>query len=745
MFDDSNHIFRTAFNFVNQTGQSVFLTGKAGTGKTTFLKYIRDHCYKKMAIVAPTGVAAINAGGVTMHSFFQLPFGLYVPERLPQYAGLNDSIADPHTLFQNIRFNSDKRTLLQELELLIIDEVSMVRADMLDAVDMILRHFRQQLLLPFGGVQILYIGDLFQLPPVVQDREWDTLHRYYKSPFFFDARVLQQSPPVYIELSTIYRQNEASFIRILNNIRNNRASQDDLERLHEFYRPGFVPPAGEHYITLTTHNAKAAAINQTELQKLSGKEFSFEATITGEFSDRSFPVEKTLSLKCGAQIMFIRNDKGELRRYYNGKIGTIRSISEDRIEIVFDEEPEGLVIEKETWRNIRYHYKKESDTIEEEELGSFSQYPIRLAWAITIHKSQGLTFQRAVIDAGASFAAGQVYVALSRLTSIEGLVLYSRIQPHNISTDDRIVSFAESALSEERLHHYLREEQKIFAGQMIKRAFYWTRLVADFEEHIDQLSTSRLPEKINAFSLARKWLAATQAQAVFAQKFTLQLEHLLAEANLHGYAPLHQRMEAAATFFKRSLKEELIQPLQEHITEFWALSRIKKYLQQLNSLKLLVARKEFEIEQARRMAETLAGGTHSELLDTLFTQKFAITEEAVAEMPLIPKPGTKPKRGDSRLMSLALFKEGKKLAAIASQRGLAASTIAEHLASFITTGEIEIKELVAEDKIHAILGAITTTRSSLANPIREQLGPGYSFGEIRAVINYHNLQNRKTD
>ncbi|HXO77597.1 MAG TPA: AAA family ATPase, partial [Puia sp.] len=329
--DPHNPVFQLAVQFVNQTARPIFLTGRAGTGKTTFLKFIRENSFKKMAVVAPTGVAAINAGGTTLHSFFQLPFGPFIPT--PQY-GWNPEgpgFSDPNSLFKNIRFNASKRELLQELELLIIDEISMVRADMLDAVDAVLRHFRQQPLSPFGGLQVLYIGDLYQLPPVVSKEEWNLLQHHYASPFFFDAHVTRQSPPVYLELNKIYRQNEAEFIRLLNNIRNNRMEPEDLEKLHDYYQPEFIPSKRDNYITLTSHNVKADSINREELDKLKGRSVAFEASVTGEFNDKAFPAEKTLTLKEGAQVMLIKNDKGETRRYYNGKIGTVKKIADDKL------------------------------------------------------------------------------------------------------------------------------------------------------------------------------------------------------------------------------------------------------------------------------------------------------------------------------------------------------------------------------------------------------------------------------
>ena len=324
--DPYNTIFQKAIAFVNQTSKHLFLTGKAGTGKTTFLKYIKENSFKRMAVVAPTGVAAINAGGVTIHSLFQLPFGPFLPTQKNTSDVFNGRVNNQHSLFKNIRLSGTKRDLLKELDLLIIDEVSMVRADLLDAIDTVLRHVRRQPLLPFGGVQMLYIGDLFQLPPVVRNDEWELLKEYYESPFFFNAQAVRLTPPVYIELKKIYRQSDDVFIHILNNIRKNICTKEDLQKLHEHYKQDFVAPKEDNYIVLTSHNEKADLINRRQLQKLPGNTYSYKADISGEFYDRSFPAEEVLNLKVGAQIMFVKNDKGEFRRFFNGKIGVIQNI-----------------------------------------------------------------------------------------------------------------------------------------------------------------------------------------------------------------------------------------------------------------------------------------------------------------------------------------------------------------------------------------------------------------------------------
>src|SRR5271154_1515523 len=646
--DSSNHIFQMAVQFVNQTSKHIFLTGKAGTGKTTFLKYIKENSFKKTAVVAPTGVAAINAGGVTMHSFFQLPFGPYLPTMRSEW---NSNVTTQQTLFKNIRFNNDKRELLRELELLIIDEVSMVRADMLDAVDAILRHFRRQPLLPFGGVQVLYIGDLFQLPPVVNNDEWENiLKHHYRSPFFFDAHAMSQAQPVLIELKKIYRQNEAGFISILNNIRDKKTSAIDLEQLHKHYKPGFLAPDNEHYIILTTHNNKANDINQNKLRKLDGKLFEFKGELIGDFNEKALPAEMFLQLKVGAQVMFIKNDKGELRRYYNGKIGTISKIENDKIYVRFPEEKNELEIEKETWKNIRYNYNKEKDNIDEQTLGTFQQYPIRLAWAITIHKSQGLTFERAIIDAGDSFAPGQVYVALSRLTSLEGLILHSRIHPQCITTDERVLAFSKSELAEDVLQQELQQQQKIFVSRSMMQSFNLEKLVENFSQHFEEYEHRMIPAKDEAIAWAKNLLEKIMQQQEVAVKFNNQLERLLANAEQNGFSQLHERICKAVDHFSKSLKE-INALLDQHIKEVKIKQRVKKYVAELYALHITVERKIKQLHQIILIAEALMKGTDTDaLLQLIEEQKKPPSPDALIE----EKESLKPKKGETRFISLQL-------------------------------------------------------------------------------------------
>jgi uncharacterized protein YpbB len=732
--DSSNHLFQLAVRFVNQTNRHIFLTGKAGTGKTTFLKFIRDNTFKKLAIVAPTGVAAINAGGVTLHSFFQLPHGSFLPVQQTGWNS-NNSFNTPHTLLKNLRLNNDKKVLLQELELLIVDEVSMLRADLLDEIDCILRHVRRKPHEPFGGVQMLYIGDLFQLPPVVKNDEWDILRQQYRSPFFFDALALQQNPPLYLELKKIYRQHEQDFISVLNNIRNNKTTQADLDLLHRHYLPGYESAGTESYITLTTHNAKADTINQVQLEKLSGKVSECKAEITGDFNERAYPADLLLQLKEGAQIMFIKNDKGESRRFYNGKIATISRIAGEEIYIRFEGDEHDMLLEKETWRNIRYQYNQEEDRIEEDEVGAFKQYPIRLAWAITIHKSQGLTFDKAIIDAGASFAPGQVYVALSRLTSLAGLVLYSRIQSSSIHTDERVIEFTRLEKEEDQLAQELQQQQKIFITRSLVQTFDWLKLAEGMEMHYESYESRQVPDKNYCVLWAKGLLDAVLKQQEMADKFTRQLEQLLPNAPQDGYQFLHQRVSAGSAYFLQAM-DEMETSIKNHIAEIKVKPKAKKYVAALQQLSLLPQRKKQQLNQAVQITEGLTKGVNTTEILELVEQKRS--EVIKQEQQEVTEKKSKLQKGETNRISLQLFKEGKSISEIATIRELAISTIESHLVSFIKSGEVEVKELVPEHKIAIILHTVEELNlpTPASAPVKEKLGEDYSWIEIKAVLSY---------
>ncbi len=422
---EQNNELRTAWDFVESTGRSIFLTGKAGTGKTTFLKTIMEHSRKRPIVVAPTGVAAINAGGVTIHSFFQLPFSPYVPG------------AKVESKFD---FGKEKRKIIASSDLLIIDEISMVRADLLDAIDAVLRRFREHGQ-PFGGMQLLMIGDLAQLTPVVTPEDERMLKPYYDTPYFFGSKALQQIDYVTIQLSHVYRQQDESFIALLNEIREGHPSTEALSKLNSRCQPTFIPRPEEPYIRLTTHNNLANFYNESELQKLPGRSYQYHAEVKGTFPEYSYPTAETLVLKEGAQVMFVKNDPSGEHNYYNGRIGRVMEASDNRLTVYCEGDAEAIEVEPLEWENMRYTLNEQTREIESEVQGTFKQLPLRLAWAITIHKSQGLTFDRAIIDANQSFAPGQVYVALSRCRTLEGLVLASPLEPRAVINDERVDSY----------------------------------------------------------------------------------------------------------------------------------------------------------------------------------------------------------------------------------------------------------------------------------------------------------------
>ncbi len=566
LMDTSNTNFQLAIDFIRNTNRPVFLTGKAGTGKTTFLKYIREHTNKQTVVLAPTGVAAINAGGVTMHSFFNLPFGPFLPATKKGFSGnSNDGVNDKHSLIGRLKYNKEKKELLQSLELMIIDEVSMVRSDILDAIDTILKAFRRNFTDPFGGVQVLFIGDMFQLPPVVKDDEWQMLQEYYNSPFFFDSLVLKDDQPLHIELEKIYRQSDQYFIDVLNQVRNNQLNEEGMELLHSRYLPDFFPMKEEGYITLTTHNYKADNINTNELEKIPGSSFVCKALITGDFGEKMHPAEENLQLKIGAQVMFIKNDVGMIRKYYNGKIGTVKSYDPEdgKIFVTCDDDVE-IEVKKETWRNIRYTVNKQKQELEEDEIGSFTQFPLRLAWAITIHKSQGLTFEKAIIDAGAAFAPGQVYVALSRCTSLEGLVLHSRINASSVFTDERIARFAKQKNNAAQLMPHLNEAKFDYQCTLLTNLFN----VADIVKATTALEKI-LNESLASFNEeALPFVQQLKAKAIslqeVGQKFQQQLRFYNKEKILPEENPvLQERLKDAATWFCNQLNEGLLQPIKQ--------------------------------------------------------------------------------------------------------------------------------------------------------------------------------------
>lgn len=520
---ETNPQLELAFNYLEYTGTSVFLTGKAGTGKTTFLRELKRRSPKRMIVVAPTGVAAINAGGVTIHSFFQLPFGPYLPGKSGEEQKGENRYAH--------KFSREKINIIRSMDLLVIDEISMVRADLLDAVNDMLCRYRDRSR-PFGGVQLLMIGDLQQLAPVVREEEWALLKDIYPSPFFFCSQALREVPYVGIELKKVYRQADEKFISLLNRIRDNRADAATLAALNKRYIPGFNPDDTEGYITLTTHNYQAQRINERKLAELDGRAYSYDAEVKDDFPDYAFPTDEHLVLKKGAQVMFVKNDSSAEKRYYNGKIGRITAISADNIIVRCPGEEIAISVTREEWTNTKYSIDPETREITETIAGTYRQYPLKTAWAITIHKSQGLTFEKAIVDAHAAFTHGQVYVALSRCKSLEGLVLGAPLRGEVLISDQTVQQFTEGVAQQEPGQKQLEEARREYFLVLLKELFnfqpvmrrlqYASRL---FNEHLWKL----YPELTERFRMVRE-SCYTELVAV-GERFQKQLERMVLECS----------------------------------------------------------------------------------------------------------------------------------------------------------------------------------------------------------------------
>ncbi|MGD9783033.1 MAG: ATP-dependent RecD-like DNA helicase, partial [Kiritimatiellia bacterium] len=525
----SNPALDLAFDHVQHTGRHLFLTGKAGTGKTTFLRSLKERLPKQMVVVAPTGVAAINAGGVTLHSFFQLPFG--------PLAGRENE--QPH-----FRFSRDKIAMIRGMDLLVIDEISMVRADLLDAVDGVLRRYRDRRK-PFGGVQLLMIGDLQQLSPVVKDNEWELLRDLYDTPYFFGSRALRETDYACIELTQVYRQQDGRFLDLLNQVRENRLSPAALAELNRRHVPDFSPADGEGYITLCTHNAQAQRLNDSKLREIAAPAIRFAAEINGAFPELSYPVDPQIELKVGAQVMFVKNDPSPDKLFYNGKIGRIVAIENGVVRIRCPDDPAEIAVAPMQWDNVKYAIDPATNRIAETVEGTFKQIPLKLAWAITIHKSQGLTFERAIVEADASFAHGQVYVALSRCKTLEGLVLRTPLRPHSIIVDPAVADYVRQMAARHPDPARLQTDRLTYQRELLVNLFSFHLLryrLNALLELADLNRASVLPGLVERFGQLHD-VAQADLVAV-GEKFLLQIDRLLAEnPDAETNAALRERLQ----------------------------------------------------------------------------------------------------------------------------------------------------------------------------------------------------------
>jgi hypothetical protein len=722
-----------ASRFINCTNRHIFLTGKAGTGKTTFLREISKTCHKKNVIAAPTGVAAINAGGVTLHSLLQLPFGSFIPTDRIDAESISAQLSTPKSIIRDRQLRRHKLNLLRELELLIIDEVSMLRADLLDAIDHVLRFARRNPE-PFGGLQMLFIGDLLQLPPVVKDHEWRILSAYYKSAYFFEAKALEKSPPVYIELVKIYRQSDPTFINVLNNFRYNTPAQQDLDLLNQTCAKLPEARKSDDYIYITTHNRIVDEKNNNALQKLKGKQYTFDAEIIGDFPEHIYPVEYTLKLKKGARVMFIKNDYSGEQRYYNGKIGTVTALDDEDIEVNFDDDTPEVVVEPYTWENKKFTLNEGTGEIEEQIVGTFEHFPLKLAWAVTVHKSQGLTFKKAILDLSGAFAPGQIYVALSRLQTLDGLVLGAPMTFNHLRTDQIVIDYAGKRPDTQTLVTHLQNDTNSFVNRQVLTAFDFSALQSQLGYHLRSYDKDT---KKSAKQKYAEW-AKDLRQSFFevsdvAGKFLVQLNRII--KNRDSMEVLHARVGAAKKYFDPILKKFAQQVFSHSLNVSQNEKKVKAYLNELKELESFFYRQIYQIYKAEAIIKAAIDNTELQKEEVMgfdiYSQRRAL--EKIAETQTAAQPKAPPKQS-TREITYNMFREGKTIPEIAHERSLTESTIQGHFLPYLEDGLINIEELVDPKKLEQIYKAIAATKEPGLTAIKRNLDSNFSFGEIRLAL-----------
>ncbi len=739
--------------FINQTQKSIFLTGKAGTGKTTLLREIIATTHKNTVVVAPTGIAALNAGGVTIHSMFQLPFSAFIPS-YDANAQFTETVKfeNKETLRRHFKMNNVKRNVIKNMELLVIDEVSMLRGDLLDAVDFMMQTVRRNTH-PFGGVQVLFIGDLLQLPPVIRDEEWRTLKNYYRGKFFFHSHVLQTYPPIYIELSKIYRQTDDAFISVLNNLRNNQITPEDISILNQYVKPNFDFKENKGYITLTTHNAKADSINSQAISDLDGKEYIYTPFVVGDFPEKIFPVEEELKLKVGAQIMFVKNDLSFEKRYFNGKMGVIKSLSDEEIFVHFPEENMTLEVEKYEWKNIRYKVNEQTKDIEEEILGTFAHYPIKLAWAITVHKSQGLTFDKAALDVSQVFLPGQAYVALSRLRSLNGLILLSPMQMNGISNDQDVMDYALNKATEEVLEKSLHFETKKFIHNYLINSFNWTELAQEWRNHRFSYNENAAGSEKSKHSVwAHKRLDTMEQLLDPSQKFITQLNKIFVKETVDLFF-VKERVEAAYDYFFKPM-DKLVDDLIHKIAEIQKFKKVKEFYEELNFLEDLQTKAVLRLMKAKLLIDVMVSGEaiSKEKLTSPVIRNYKIskaerireelkitnTDIFRTEEPVVRYKSTKAEKNELKTAKKTtveetydLWLEKNSVEDIARMRKLNVQTIEGHLIRLIQSKKIEITDVLPYDKILALREAFQFYQEESLSGLKEKHGDEFTWDELK--------------
>jgi DNA-binding NarL/FixJ family response regulator len=752
MKNESTDRLELAAKFVNNTGAPIFLTGKAGTGKTTFLRDLVRKTHKRHVILAPTGIAALHAKGVTIHSQFLLPLGSFLPVREPEGNFTSQfGFFTQHTLARKHPLNQLRKNVLKAVDLLVIDEVSMLRADVLDAIDYRMRSVKGNFQDPFGGVQVLMIGDLYQLPPIVRDQEWEVLRQFYPSMHFFEARALQNSGMVYLELDKIFRQQDDEFIRVLNHLRDNQVTAEDVKLLNSHYKSADevkdLPPC----ITITTHNYKADQLNQKELEALNITSFYYDADVEDDFPDSLFPLPQRIELREGAQIMFVKNDSSGQAQYFNGKLAKVIKLSKTEVTVLMQDSDTEFQLRKETWENKKYIINPDTKELDEEVVGTFSQFPIKLAWAVTVHKSQGLTFDRAIIDVGQAFAPGQVYVALSRLRSLEGLVLRSRIQSDLIQSDRQVVDFSLGAKNQTRLEELLQHHQGQYVSHLLDNTFdfgpiqkeleYFQRDQASSMEFEDDEMRGAIPAIQDRF----------KSEKENSDRFRRQLLALVYQNN---QIKLQERLEKGSQYYREIIANQIqkVIALRSQVELF---SKTKKYQEGLESLEAMLLRKYLEISKVSRIVKAILNGDMPGKMEELDQEILALrmqfinkAKEKAAEKITNLKTKTgrkktgvaKPKRtkGDSQELTFALFEMGKTIPQIAEERELAESTIKSHLADGIALGRIELSDCLPEEVISEIKSQFD--RFKTVSALREHFQGKFDYGTLKMVFAGNKLE-----
>ncbi len=787
-----------ALQFIERTDRNIFITGKAGTGKTTLLHKVKNESFKRIVVVAPTGVAAINAKGVTIHSFFQLPFGPLLPSSMNS------------TFNQQRKFARAKIDIIKSLDLLIIDEISMVRADLLDGIDQVLRRYKNANKV-FGGVQLMCFGDVQQLAPVVKPNEWTLLNQVYETPYFFSSKAYSQADFVPIELKKIYRQENEDFIKILNEIRENNLSVESLNTLNSLYNPSFNPGKNDGYITLTTHNKRANAINKDELDALDKKERVFKAEVSGSFNESAYPNDEELVLKVGAQVMFIKNDSSPEKRYYNGKIGTVTNISKDDVTVVCNDDDDEITTEYETWDNVQYTIDDDTQEIKENITGVFKQIPLRLAWAITIHKSQGLTFEKAIIDAEASFAHGQTYVALSRCTSLEGLVLKTKIKSQSIINDATVLTFNQEVEEKHPNEAELKNSERQFQLNLMAELFDFQSFLKPIQRLLSIYQANKNSIKGEVFEN----LETIKEQGVIPlMKVSSQFKNQLVKLSQDQELPedndlIQERFKKGVDYFLSQTIQNIVQPfskisfksdnkqvkkdfenqygsLHQLITE--KVHLLKNTTDQFRVFDFLKARAEAALQSTNgKKPKKLSSKSdpilalklrelRSDIAEALHIPPFQVfTQETLYnicnDLPRSTKQLLKvkgmgkvrvEKYGDEILevidlyckengidefneqkkefkkptkqISLELFKQGLSIDEIAKERKLKKATIESHLSSYIPSGDVDILELIPLKRYKKLMKQMKSIEFKNLTELKEKVDNDFTYMELRMVM-----------